>query len=104
MPLYEYECPNCEHEFSAFRSVADRRIARCPKCSELADKLLSICVGSSIDSNIKDLAGNPVSWPGKPYYDRCLGKRVESKKHKQQIMKEKNLVMDGSSTRKEKII
>lgn len=32
MPLYDYQCEACSHEFEAFNSMANRRRQRCEKC------------------------------------------------------------------------
>ena len=41
MPLYEYRCPTCEEEFSAFRSAEERQTAPCPVCGKKGKKLMS---------------------------------------------------------------
>jgi putative FmdB family regulatory protein len=32
MPLYEYRCEACEHQFEVIRKFSDAPIAVCPKC------------------------------------------------------------------------
>ena len=40
MPLYENSCPQCD-KFEAFKSVEQRRIARCPRCGGKSKLILS---------------------------------------------------------------
>ena len=44
MPVYEYVCTSCQHEFEELaRSMADRGRVRCPACqSEKAKRKLSV--------------------------------------------------------------
>ncbi|KPK75808.1 MAG: FmdB family transcriptional regulator [Phycisphaerae bacterium SM23_30] len=32
MPTYEYQCPDCGHEFEKFQSITARPIRKCPVC------------------------------------------------------------------------
>jgi len=32
MPLYEYQCDACEHNFDEFQSIKDEPLKKCPKC------------------------------------------------------------------------
>jgi putative FmdB family regulatory protein len=41
MPLYEYRCPKCGHEFEAWNKIARRASATCTKCGGSANKKLS---------------------------------------------------------------
>ena len=34
MPLYNYKCRKCEHEFEEFKKIADRNDLVCPKCGQ----------------------------------------------------------------------
>ena len=34
MPTYDYECPDCGHEFEAFQTMAAKPIKVCPKCGK----------------------------------------------------------------------
>lgn len=34
MPLYDYACKNCGHEFEALVASSDSPPARCPKCEK----------------------------------------------------------------------
>ncbi len=32
MPIYEYACPDCDHEFEALQKVSAPRLSTCPQC------------------------------------------------------------------------
>ena len=34
MPIYEYRCDNCEHEFETIRKVSDAPLEKCPECEK----------------------------------------------------------------------
>ena len=34
MPTYEYQCPDCEHQFEAFQKITDDPITDCPECGK----------------------------------------------------------------------
>jgi putative FmdB family regulatory protein len=33
MPIYEYQCQNCEHTLEALQKLTDASLTLCPKCS-----------------------------------------------------------------------
>ena len=33
MPIYEYRCPDCEHEFDVLQDFSEPPITLCPKCA-----------------------------------------------------------------------
>lgn len=35
MPIYEYRCPDCGHEFERIQSFSDDPVKECPSCGEL---------------------------------------------------------------------
>ena len=41
MPLYEYLCQNCGHQFERIQKFSDAPIAECPKCGGPVQKLVS---------------------------------------------------------------
>ena len=41
MPIYEYQCQNCGHEFEKIQKFSDRPIRRCPECGGRTEKLIS---------------------------------------------------------------
>jgi putative FmdB family regulatory protein len=41
MPLYEYQCEQCEHRFEVIQKYSDAPIAVCPKCGGPVVKLMS---------------------------------------------------------------
>ncbi len=34
MPMYEYKCDACDHEFEREQSMSDKPIKTCPKCKK----------------------------------------------------------------------
>ncbi len=38
MPIYEYQCQACGHEFEALQKIADAPLVECPACAESALK------------------------------------------------------------------
>ena len=38
MPLYQYRCTKCGHEFELLTTIDKRNEARCPKCGEKAER------------------------------------------------------------------
>jgi putative FmdB family regulatory protein len=42
MPIYEYECQECQHVLDALQKISDEPLRHCPSCGEAAlKKLLS---------------------------------------------------------------
>ncbi|HHN74812.1 MAG TPA: zinc ribbon domain-containing protein [Acidobacteria bacterium] len=41
MPIYEYQCQNCGHEFEKIQKFSDRPVRRCPECGGKTEKLIS---------------------------------------------------------------
>ncbi len=34
MPIYEYQCAQCQHEFEALQKMSDAPLTDCPKCQQ----------------------------------------------------------------------
>lgn len=34
MPIYEYACKNCQHEFEALQKISDPPLRDCPQCGQ----------------------------------------------------------------------
>lgn len=50
MPLYEYQCDSCSHEWDEFHGMKDR-VERCPSCrKKKAKRLISLPLGIRTDS------------------------------------------------------
>lgn len=41
MPIYEYRCSICNHEFESLQRVGARALTKCPECSGKLEKLIS---------------------------------------------------------------
>ena len=45
MPLYEYRCDDCEHEFEALQKMSDEPLVHCPACDEATLRKLVSAAG-----------------------------------------------------------
>ena len=41
MPIYEYRCQDCDHEFEKMQKFSDPPVAACPTCAGSVQKLIS---------------------------------------------------------------
>src|SRR5215813_467828 len=41
MPLYEYRCVDCDHQFEVIQKFSDPPVEKCPKCGGPVRKLMS---------------------------------------------------------------
>jgi putative FmdB family regulatory protein len=41
MPLYEYQCKKCKHQFEKIQQFSDKPLKKCPECGGPLDKLIS---------------------------------------------------------------
>lgn len=39
MPIYEYQCPDCNHSFEEKQGFHDETMAECPKCRAKAKRI-----------------------------------------------------------------
>jgi len=77
MPLYVYECKQCQHGFEAFSSVKQRKEMVCPRCGSSCNIILTA-------PNVQ--ATKPFITPhidGKP-------RLIKSKGHMREVLKEHN--------------
>ena len=70
MPIYEYRCRDCRHEFETIQRVASRPRRKCPACSGRLDKLVS--------RTAFQLKGG--GWFEQGYTDRAAPKRPSENK------------------------
>ena len=45
MPLYEYHCDACEHQFEALQKMSDEPLVHCPACDEASLRKLVSTTG-----------------------------------------------------------
>jgi len=45
MPLYEYRCDACEHEFEALQKISDEPLVHCPACEAVQLRKLVSAAG-----------------------------------------------------------
>lgn len=41
MPIYEYQCAACHHQFEEIQKLSDPPVAECPKCHGTVQRLIS---------------------------------------------------------------
>ena len=34
MPIYQYQCPHCQHQFDALQKMSDAHLSTCPSCNK----------------------------------------------------------------------
>lgn len=74
-PIYSYECEDCGLAKDEYRSVAKRNDS-------------PLCCGSPMK---KVISGYRVIGDLEPYYDENLESFIKSKRHRQQVMREKDV-------------
>lgn len=42
MPIYEYYCTKCKHEFEVLQKISDKPIKKCEKCGAKTEKKMSL--------------------------------------------------------------
>jgi putative FmdB family regulatory protein len=66
MPLYDYACRKCDHEFEALVSSADEAV-ECPECqSRRIERLLSVPAKPRTENGALPMACNPQAPPCGP--------------------------------------
>ena len=45
MPIYEYQCQSCGHQFDVIQKVSDEKLTICPKCNKKKLKKLVTSAG-----------------------------------------------------------
>ena len=51
MPMYDYKCVVCGHEFIDVKSIAERHTSPCPNCGGLGEHQITGCAGVRTDRN-----------------------------------------------------
>jgi putative FmdB family regulatory protein len=41
MPIYEYQCTKCGHEFEVMQKFSDKPVSKCPECTGKVKKVIS---------------------------------------------------------------
>lgn len=87
MPTYEYFCEKCDLEFEVIKSIHEYKTPeKCSYCGNVANKLISRSIFFT-GTKIEDAEYNP-----------GLGVITKSKKHRDEIVKRKNLIEIGNET------
>jgi len=90
MPLYEYKCQACDHEFEEFQKFSDKPIKKCPECGKLK-------VAKKISLTAFHLKGE--GWY-KDGYARPSEKPKEKEKEKEKTKEKKSTKSDKKSSNK----
>ena len=72
MPIYEYQCQACEHEFEALQKMSDDKLTDCPACHKPELKKLISAAGFRLkgsgwyESDFKKTSSPPKKAADKP--------------------------------------
>lgn len=87
MPLYPYECQSCHHHFEVAKPLLEIDLDElCTECDSTETKRLIALSAIEKSSAVQ------------PYYEPALGCVINSKSHKQQILKERGLEELGNTS------
>ena len=65
MPIYEYQCQACGHEFEAMQKMSEDALKQCPECGELQLKKMVSVAGFQLkgtgwyETDFKDSGKKP---------------------------------------------
>ncbi len=45
MPIYEYQCDNCQHQFEVMQKINDAKLQDCPECQQASLRRLVSMAG-----------------------------------------------------------
>lgn len=80
MPIYEYACQSCEHEFETLQKVSDDPLVDCPQCgeAELRKKVSAVRFrlkgGGWYETDFKSGDKKNLAGEGSPDKDTAAGK------------------------------
>jgi len=87
MPIYDYKCSICEHEFEKYMPITKAKVGvKCPECKGKSVKVLTGFKGRAHDDN-------PV-WLDKSVRD-VLGENVQTRTDYKRCLKENHLIPIG---------
>lgn len=87
MPIYPYECQDCNKDFEVAKPIA----------SIDAEEICDACASPNTKRNIA-LSGIERSSAVQPYYEPALGCIINSKSQKKQILKDRGLEEVGNTS------
>lgn len=77
MPLYDYSCPDCGGTEAVYRTVDKRN--DCPLCSVCGVRTVKVISSYAVVADLQ------------PYYDDNLQTHIESRKHRERVMREQGV-------------
>jgi putative FmdB family regulatory protein len=88
MPIYDYRCKSCGHDFDVTKRIADvDQLESCPSCSKECDGSCRLI------TKAKEFFGEK---PEEPFYSIPLGKWVKGTKDMRRQAKAKGLIEIGN--------
>ena len=95
MPIYEYQCSACAHEFEAFQNISDAPLKKCPVCHK--NKLEKLISATSFQ-----LKGE--GWYVTDFRDKNKKPKADAETSTQQteVSKDAKTTNDGDKTEKKK--
>lgn len=89
MPMYEYLCGECEHQFEVYQGVKDAPLIECPNCGKHSiERLLFAVFGCVKDvKTIGQLAEKNAKKMGSKLDTEEAAKKREAKAHKKEMDK-----------------
>ncbi|MBT4835753.1 MAG: zinc ribbon domain-containing protein [Methylococcales bacterium] len=51
MPIYEYQCEDCEHKFEIMQKMSDDSLSDCPECNQSSLRKLVSATGFRLKGN-----------------------------------------------------
>lgn len=83
MPIYEYQCSECQHRFSVLvRSAGGKGERPCPECGcARTERLISPVSQGKTEQSVREASGPPGRTPNADYYrdPRNIGRSTEAK-------------------------
>ncbi len=88
MPIYDYKCDECKHEFTVTKSISNIDVVEsCPSCLSCCDKKCRMITKG------KEFFGEK---PDEPFYSHTLGKWVKGIRDQRRQCKERGFIEVGN--------
>ena len=71
MPIYEYQCSSCQHQFELIQKISEQPVTQCPQCLKDSAKRLVSAAGFQLKGT---------GWYVTDFKDKAKAKPAEQKK------------------------